>query len=90
MNFYELDRKIQEELNQQPNQQVAPPQIEPQANIKDTSATIARVSRRLGEKYSKYRPLLVHLNKNQQALALFDELLSDVGSMQASTAKRII
>lgn len=91
MNFYELSKKIQEESN--PINPTQPPMIQPTTpdpSIKNTSAIVAKISRRLGEKFAKYRPLLIHLNKNQEALALFDELLNDVGSMQASTAKRIM
>lgn len=96
MNFYKLN-KLMNEMSPPNLADVTPgsqtsnaPQATAPAspdnkNLKqDMRSNLAHISHNLGEKGNKYQALIQYVGKNPSMLDLLDELLGDVGGMQAS------
>lgn len=83
--------KSKKQINE--NQIVASPTAEtPMAQSpspSDFMKTIQRLSVKLGEKASKYMPLIRYVARNPKMLPLLEELIEQSSGMQVSKAKQI-
>ena len=81
--------KSKKQINE--NQSVASPTVEtPSAqNPSDFMKIIQRLSVKLGEKASKYMPLIRYVARNPKMLPLLEELIEQSSGMQVSKAKQI-
>lgn len=99
MNFRKLSQIMEDNKNEMPqannpvvNNPAAPkfaskPEV---MSRSDNSSMMRRIEDKLGVDRATYKPLLVHLSKNNEALQLFDQLIAKMATMNASSASNLM
>jgi hypothetical protein len=89
MNFESLNRIIEKNKNRPLEEMNEPTPVVPM-DRNETMVVLKKIENKLGQHTNTYKPLITYLSRNKEALALFNDLLEKVGSMNAATASKIL